>query len=985
MKPTSLKAASMMMSRLIILTPLALCLAVALGCGQWRGLQVPTSTPTPLSVRSHSIITTPGAPSLDENILHADVIAWVRPPKVANASKAIPSEAGVAPTYRPFVEFRFEVVEYLKGSGGNTLTVESPEWHTYLTAQEALSAGADALADRNSVSDSASPISSSASDSLGAVVFLQLPEEDYGVPNAAGASSQVYHFESSVIRFAANYEERTKKSWLPAVVGESGKSVGASPSAMDDSAPKFINPEPVTTWNAAEPRELTLEYLRSRINAISAMLKKGEGIEGYKECVAFKFAVESLFRAVDGKPYTPKTVQGGQFTSGLPAGSEFRSSNVAGLGYDQLWYEGRDADLFQVAIVVDGADIVPDYFRTRNDLTGYKISTRVARPLPSGTYEVKEMGQSGEAMPCDFEPDPDLARTWIFTFDPPDSVVHEAFFDPVNMKGGAVGADASNGVLKPRGFTGGDSISIDSIRWESEANVIEMRLSPHTRLSHHNADFIALDGSVSLRLDFDHANVTGAGDSRALRWTVCDISPQPWRDGDLLMLRISKTPIQPVPNPLLSLCVAAAPTRTPSATLTPTASPTPGTPTVTPTPGTPTVTPTPGTPTVTATPGTPTPTATPGTPTATPTATPTTVKPTATPTTVKPTATPTPVTPTATPTPTPAPNRANLVLARMSSNDLRIKWNAGLAQWSAFRAAHSGRSVVWRVTVQRETAGRDALNWTYETLPGAGNPPRFPIVGKGVEVWAGHAGLGWLSTYANWRPRVGVQYRVCVFPVARGTEAALDSGWISCIVAETRAGLGNVTPTPSPTPAPTATPTPSATPTPTITPTPESGTPTPTATATPAATPAPNRANLALARLNASGFRIRWHAGFAQWDAFRAAHSGRTVVWRMTIQRETAGSSPADWTYETLPGAGNPPRFPIVGKGAEVGGGAAGLGWLTTLAGWRPAVDVEYRICVLPVARGTRTALDSGWVSCIIVETTAGLGNVTPTPTPANG
>ena len=66
-----------------------------------------------------------------------------------------------------------------------------------------------------------------------------------------------------------------------------------------------------------------------------------------------------------------------------------------------------------------------------------------------------------------------------------------------------------------------------------------MRLSPHTRLANHHADFIAPDGSVSLRLDFDDATETGAGANRALRW---EVDNQPWSDGDLLMLRVSESP-----------------------------------------------------------------------------------------------------------------------------------------------------------------------------------------------------------------------------------------------------------------------------------------------------------------------------------------------------------------------------------------------------------------------------------------------------------
>lgn len=128
----------------------------------------------------------------------------------------------------------------------------------------------------------------------------------------------------------------------------------------------------------------------------------------------------------------------------------------------------------------------------------------------------------------------------------------------MSLKGGAAGADASNGVLAPAGFAyNGASVDIESIRWKS--GKVEMRLSPHTGLANHYADFIALDGTVSLRLGFADAAETGAGDSRALKWKVCN---QPWQDGDLLMLRISEESSGAPYTPVDADC-AAATTATP--------------------------------------------------------------------------------------------------------------------------------------------------------------------------------------------------------------------------------------------------------------------------------------------------------------------------------------------------------------------------------------------------------------------------------------
>ena len=132
--------------------------------------------------------------------------------------------------------------------------------------------------------------------------------------------------------------------------------------------------------------------------------------------------------------------------------------------------------------------------------TGYAWEQVALRPVPEGEYVVFAKSQPSEWAPCGYNPEANFNRREVTIISTaPDGVVHEAFFDPVNMKGGAAGADASNGVLAPPDFTfGGASVSLNSIRWESQA--VEMRLSPHTRLANHHADFIALDGSVALRL-----------------------------------------------------------------------------------------------------------------------------------------------------------------------------------------------------------------------------------------------------------------------------------------------------------------------------------------------------------------------------------------------------------------------------------------------------------------------------------------------------
>ena len=110
-------------------------------------------------------------------------------------------------------------------------------------------------------------------------------------------------------------------------------------------------------------------------------------------------------------------------------------------------------------------------------------------------------------------------------------MLHEALFDPVT-DGSAVAADNSNGVLKPSSFTdAGATTTIERIEWE--AGTVKLKLTPHTALAGRIVDFIELDGTVSLSLIIDDATVNDA--TNTLSWSV---SPQPWEDGDKLMLRI---------------------------------------------------------------------------------------------------------------------------------------------------------------------------------------------------------------------------------------------------------------------------------------------------------------------------------------------------------------------------------------------------------------------------------------------------------------
>ena len=294
----------------------------------------------------------------------------------------------------------------------------------------------------------------------------------------------------------------------------------------------------------------------------------------------------------------------------MPAGSAFASGDTSGNRYKSYFFKGADERLFEFEI--EDTDDDPS--------NGFWRHGKNKRPLPQGKYEVEYHTLRAEMLPCMSER---IAAYWTINATAPDGVLHEAFFDPASF-GIGVGASISGdkvGVIKPTEFKhNGANVAIEQIEWSPNLNKVALKLSNQSvSLAGHHIDFIELDASVSLRLDFDDAESTATGYGQTLSWEVCR---QPWHPGDLLMIRIAKSATAASAT-IKPVCVdddKAAPTATPTPKTTPTASPTPLQPTATVVPtATPAPAPAPShtpTPTVTHTPS-PAPTSTPE-PTATP-------------------------------------------------------------------------------------------------------------------------------------------------------------------------------------------------------------------------------------------------------------------------------------------------------------------------------------------------------------------------------
>ena len=388
-------------------------------------------------------------------------------------------------------ELRFRVAEYLKGTGQSEILVLAE------------------TATRNTTWDDRE-----------AILFLT-PSEGQGASGASGAQgagpTPEFVFTDAHYQSPGGYTIDTlDPAWLPAEATGNGAS-GAS------GAPEFI-----TDSEVAEGRSqptISMTDLRSKI----AWMEGGQGIAGYDRCIDAVIGYKQFFRdweAYNGRQWTPL-----QATEDLPSGAKqgtvIHAYDRSGAPeYDRSWLTGQDAGLFTSEIVDED----------KSALDGYNNVVAVARPLPSGIYRFADHVHGHKFFPCDFVPENRLL--WSITVVAPTDAIHEAFFDPVTI-GNAVGADAASGMLKPKSFPvteGVNTPTIKKVAWEAGRAVVEFE--PSIPLAGHHVDFIALDGSLSLRLDFDDASESIEGIKRILAWDVCE---QPWVNGDLLMLRISES------------------------------------------------------------------------------------------------------------------------------------------------------------------------------------------------------------------------------------------------------------------------------------------------------------------------------------------------------------------------------------------------------------------------------------------------------------
>ena len=410
--------------------------------------------------------------------------------------------------YHGSLELAFNVLEYLKGSGGDQV-----KGIAYGSLEENVRADTAEQA-----AQLAQPLLNSRDDrwdSREAIVFLRTPQGLHLYPHL---SQQMDYYWMGEIGSSKQSDRQVNvasgegRAWLPKKVSDPG---GGSQTRTVSKEQFFLLEDPAAADSSgarsasgsssspeATTASISLTNLKAKISTQETAAAASSDPEAYRDCLADTYW---LSRLAEGQTYQALT---SSVESGMAAGSTVYTyrhaveSNLWEYGATEpansteVWYTGRDAGLLD--------EVYPGYLT-------------VVRPLPSGEYRAFLLWRDQRMVICDGYPEVLRDKLeHIITVKPPDGTLAEAFYDPVT-DGDAVTA----------------TTTVGTISWETDEVEAALTVAGTTG---HVLDFIELDGSVSLSLAIDDATDTDG----TLSWPV---ATQPWENGDQLMLRVRRVPI----------------------------------------------------------------------------------------------------------------------------------------------------------------------------------------------------------------------------------------------------------------------------------------------------------------------------------------------------------------------------------------------------------------------------------------------------------
>ena len=461
-----------------------------------------------------------GVRSTEELILAAPVI--VRAELLRITTSVIPStlEPGSS-YYNPVLEFHFRVHEYLKGSGPNEIVALVDDLGFHDTEAQARSQ----LARMKAAHDTRW-------DNRQAILFLSDVSDRFPSLSSSRPRLGYISHQNELVYEISN---RWAKVWLPAASNVSSRSTATADPLFLLDAPRPPRASDGTrstaTVDTSTSPTISLSGLKQKISSVLAEANASSS-PAWKRCIQGAYQIEREQR------YKVETTGSSAFTqfldkirSGLPAGVVvWTASGLASIDepreIGRHWFTRPHGDLFSFTATD---------FQPRQGDAPYILYTRnvvTARPLIPGDLQFGYNSVPLSIDRCGKFPNKPVELMEMFltvTDNVPRGVLHESYFDPVTI-GSSVGANGSNGVLKPNTLTIDDSTAtIESLKWEDGA--VTMTLNPTASLANYAIDFIDVNGTTTLSLSSDNASTT------PLTWTVPD---KPWSDGDLLMLRIHK-------------------------------------------------------------------------------------------------------------------------------------------------------------------------------------------------------------------------------------------------------------------------------------------------------------------------------------------------------------------------------------------------------------------------------------------------------------
>ena len=221
-----------------------------------------------------------GQATLEERILGVEVIARVRLRSVDGVGTLVPGSS--KSEHLPALDFTFDALEYLHGSGGSTLVARaygyrgSGSWR-FSTVAEAEEVARTELMD----------FRDKRWDDREAIVFLRRPERS-GEPYYLGDIGSDWHAEEGRVLFSkVTVADDFYQAWLPDA---------SAPGSSEGDEQRFLLEDPAS--GVSSVATITLSSLKSRMAELGATASGYEGeSEEVRRCLAGKLSQERRIAA----------------------------------------------------------------------------------------------------------------------------------------------------------------------------------------------------------------------------------------------------------------------------------------------------------------------------------------------------------------------------------------------------------------------------------------------------------------------------------------------------------------------------------------------------------------------------------------------------------------------------------------------------------------------------------------------------------------